>query len=189
MTDRQDDRWGQWEFAGRRDAIDLGIIQAKFDTFIHPVTGKPLKATVLESGPWCNIVAVTAEDQLVMVRQFRFGVREVTLEIPGGLVDLGEDHDVAAQRELQEETGYTSDTWTYLGDIYQNPGLHNEVCHLWLATNAQATDESPPHDNTEHIEINLMSKDDVRGAVFDRRIRHPHALVALSRVIDLRLQT
>ena len=187
--DAHDGEWGHWPFTGRREAADLRIIQAKFDTFTHPVTGRPLEATVLEGNPWCNIVAVTPDERLVMVRQFRFGVREVTLEIPGGLVDPGEGHGQTARRELGEETGYTSDSWTYLGDIYQNPGLQNELCHLWLATNAQVTGEPAQHDSTEHIAVDLMSKDNVRAAVFDGRIRHPHALVALSRVLDLRVQT
>jgi ADP-ribose pyrophosphatase len=189
MTDAHDDEWGHWEFKGRRDAADLVILQAKFDTFEHPVTGKPLEATVLVGSPWCNVVAITPDEQLVMVRQFRFGVRAVTLEIPGGLVDPGEDHSVTAPRELREETGYTSDSWTYLGNIYQNPGLQTQLCHLWLAINAAHTGRAGEHDSTEHIAVDLMSKDDVRAAVFDGRIRHPHAIVALSRVLDLRLQT
>lgn len=187
MAESAGDRWGHWEFTGREDFADLGIVQAKFDTFTHPVTSKPLRATVLEGRPWCNVVAVTADERLVMVRQFRFGVRDVTLEIPGGLVDPGEDHSVTARRELQEETGYTSDSWAYLGGIYQNPGLQDELCHLWMATNVTFAGAPENHDSTEHIAVDLMSKDHVREAVFDGRIRHPHALVALSRILDLRI--
>lgn len=187
MPDANDGEWGHWEFTGRRDAVDLVILQAKFDTFKHPVTGIPLEATVLDGSPWCNVVAITPDEQLVMVRQFRFGVRAVTLEIPGGLVDPGEEHSVTASRELREETGYASDSWAYLGDIYQNPGIQTQLCHLWLATNAQHAGDADAHDSTEHIAVDLMSKDEVRAAVFDGRIRHPHAIVALSRVLDLRI--
>ena len=196
MADAQDGaadplpgEWGHWEFTGRRDAADLGIVRAKFDTFTHPVTGNPLETTVIEGRPWCNIVAITPDEQLVMVRQFRFGVREVTLEIPGGLVDPGEEHSQTARRELHEETGYTSDSWTYLGNVYQNPGIQNELCHFWLATNAENTGEAAQHDSTEHIAVDLMPKNAVRAAVVDGRIRHAHAISALSRVLDLRTQT
>jgi ADP-ribose pyrophosphatase len=158
MADASPHEWGHWEFTGRRNAANLRIVHAKFDTFIHPVTGNPLEATVIEGRPWCNIVAITPDDQLVMVRQFRFGVRDVTLEIPGGLVDPGEDHGQAARRELFEETGYASDSWTYMGNAYQNPGIQNELCHLWLATNALHLGEAGQHDGTEHIAVDLMSK-------------------------------
>ncbi len=181
---------GRWELTGTEEGPALRIFTARFDTFQHPVKGIPLRATVLATPPWCNVIALTPENQMVLVSQFRFGVREVTLEIPGGMVDPGEDHETAAKRELQEETGYTSDDWTYLGACQQNPAFHDELCHMWLAKDVrQALDQTTEtrRDSTEHIHVELMAPVAVVQAVHDGTFQHPHAIVALSRVYDLRI--
>jgi 8-oxo-dGTP pyrophosphatase MutT (NUDIX family) len=121
-----------------------------------------------------------------MVRQFRFGARDVTLEVPAGLVDKGEEPQHAAARELLEETGYVSEAWRDLGAIYQNPASHTNFCHLWLADDATPTGATSP-DAGEHIQALVMSEAEVAAAVRDGRIRHPLTLAALSRVLDLRV--
>jgi ADP-ribose pyrophosphatase len=178
---------GNWEFTGSEEGPSLKIFDARWDTFVHPVKGIPLRAIVLDTPPWCNVIALTEDNKMVLVRQFRFGVREVTLEICGGMVDPGEDHETASKRELQEETGYTSDDWTYLGACQQNPAFHTGICHMWLAKNARKTHDLKG-DDMEHIEVVLMEPEQVIEAVNDGRFMHPHAIVALSRVYDLRPQ-
>ena len=180
-----DDSWGHWTFAGSEPGPDLNIFSARYDTFIHPVTGKPLRATILETAQWVHVVARTASGDFVLVRQFRFGAREVTLEVPAGLVDTGEDPQAAAARELREETGFVSDAWSDLGAVYQNPASHTSLCHLWLADDAKATGETSP-DAGEHLQSLVLSAADVAAAVRDGRIRNPYTVVALSRVLDLR---
>jgi ADP-ribose pyrophosphatase len=182
---------GHWELMRTEEGPALRIFTARFDTFLHPVKGLPLRATVLTTPPWCNVIALTQDNQMVLVRQFRFGVREVTLEVPGGMVDPGEDHEAAVKRELQEETGYTSDDWTYLGACQQNPAFHDELCHMWLAKDARPSHDhidKRQHDSTEHIHVELMAPAAVVQAVHDGGFQHPHAIVALSRVYDLRLR-
>jgi ADP-ribose pyrophosphatase len=177
---------GHWELTGTEEGQALRLFNARFDTFVHPVKGVPLRATVLETPPWCNVVAITPDEKIVLVRQFRFGVREVTVEIPGGMVDPGEDHATAVKRELQEETGYTSNDWSYLGASQQNPAFHDELCHMWLAIDARKTHAVRP-DGTEHIQVELMTPEAVVQAVRDGSFMHAHAIVALSRVYDLRI--
>lgn len=177
---------GTWELVGSEEGMSLKLFNLRFDTFLHPVKREPLRAVVFETPPWCNVIALTLANEMVLVRQFRFGVREVTLEIPGGMVDPGEDHESAAKRELQEETGYTSNDWTYLGACQQNPAINDELCHMWLAKNVQRTHDMRL-DGTEHINVAHMAPGDVIQAVHDGRFMHPHALVALSRVYDLRI--
>jgi len=70
---------------------------------------------ILESRDWINIIPLTDDHQVVMIRQYRHGSREVTLEIPGGLVDPGDTPKKAAVRELLEETGYQAKKWIKSG--------------------------------------------------------------------------
>jgi ADP-ribose pyrophosphatase len=87
----------------------------------------------IQSPAWVNVVALTPDDQLVMVRQFRHGSRVVTLEIPGGIVDPGESPEEAAARELIEETGYRAGRLASLGSLNPNPALFGNRCHMQVA--------------------------------------------------------
>ena len=186
MPDANDDKWGHWEHSQTEPGHDLTIFSSRFDTFIHPVTKRPLRATILVTQPWVEIVALTTDKQIVMVRQFRFGIRDVTLETPAGLVDEGEEHYDAAVRELREETGYTTADWKYLGHMHQNPASHTENVHMWLATDAEQT-HAPAFEEGEHIAVTTLSKDEAVAAVHSGDILNPYTIVALSRVLDLRV--
>ena len=84
---------------------DYAIFDAHVCRSIHPATGKEKSFTVIQSPNWVNVIALTTDDQVVMVRQYRHGIDDLTLEIPGGIVDPGEDALTAVKRELYEETG------------------------------------------------------------------------------------
>ncbi|MGH7961094.1 MAG: NUDIX hydrolase, partial [Candidatus Binatia bacterium] len=85
---------------------------------------------VLDSTDWVNIVPVTADDQVVLVHQYRHGIDTITLEIPGGMVDPHDPSPLhAARREMQEETGYDSDDVVLLGSIHPNPAIQSNQCH------------------------------------------------------------
>jgi len=79
---------------------------------------------VLESPDWCNIIPLTADQHVVMVRQFRHGLRAYTLEVPGGMIDADDPSPlVAARREMVEESGYDSDRVEPLGVVHPNPAI------------------------------------------------------------------
>lgn len=186
MADHEKDKWGHWERTNSEPGHDLRIFKARYDTFLHPITKAPLRATILETHPWVQIVAFTQDDHIVMVRQFRFGIAQVTLEVPAGLVEPGESHQDAAIRELREETGYTTGDWTYLGHTHQNPASHTGNVHFWMARNVERTHEPTP-DEGEYLVVDSVSPEQVVAAVHDGEIRNPYTLVALSRVLDLRV--
>ncbi len=118
-----------WTVHSSEPGPDLFVARARFDDVENPRTGKHLRRLVLEAPSWCNVVALTPERRVVVVRQFRFGTGTVTTEIPGGVVDQGEEPEETARRELREETGYTAERWKSLGAVEPNPAFQTNVCY------------------------------------------------------------
>jgi 8-oxo-dGTP pyrophosphatase MutT (NUDIX family) len=94
---------------------------------------------VINAPDWVNVVAVTTDRQIVMVRQFRYGIDDFSVEIPGGVIEPGEDPVVAGARELEEETGFTGTSARLLGSVRPNPAIQSNRCHFVLVENARLT--------------------------------------------------
>ncbi|WP_306589450.1 NUDIX hydrolase [Geothrix sp. 21YS21S-4] len=103
-----------------------------------PHTGRPHAFYRLQGPDWVNVVAFTEGGELLVVEQFRHGIDAPTLEIPGGSCDSGETPAESARRELQEETGFVSDHWTFLGSCTPNPATQNNRCHTFLAVECRS---------------------------------------------------
>jgi len=127
---------------------------------------------------WVNVIALTPDHQLVLVRQFRFGIDGFSLEIPGGVMERGEEPLVAAQRELREETGYTGNGARVLGSVHPNPAIMNNRCHLVLVEDARRTDVLA-WDHDEEIEVITAPVDEVYAWARSGRISHALVLDAL----------
>ena len=174
-----------WETLHSERGPDLVLFQARYDWVRNPRNGTSLKAVVLETNDWVNVVALTPEQNIVTVTQYRFGVRRATVEIPAGIINAGETPEQAAVRELQEETGYTAERWKYLGWAEANPAFLNNLCHQWLALDVVKT--SPVKlDEGEEISVAELSLAEVRYEIERGRMRNSLTLLALARVFDLR---
>jgi 8-oxo-dGTP pyrophosphatase MutT (NUDIX family) len=143
-----------------------------------PLSGKSSDFYVVSTFDWVNVVALTSDQRLVMVQQYRHGSNRVTLEIPGGAVDAGEEALQAAKRELREETGYASDQWECLGVAEPNPAIQNNRCTTFLALNARVVGPLDPDEN-EEIVVVVMPWSEVKAKVISGEIRHAIVLTAL----------
>jgi 8-oxo-dGTP pyrophosphatase MutT (NUDIX family) len=136
--------------------------------------GKLLDATIFEFRSWANIVALTKDNEVVMVRQYRHGVCDVLLEFPGGVVEDGEDPLDGAKRELLEETGYTSLNLIEVAQIYPNPALQTNTLYCYLALDAESV-SAQRLDAGEDIEVQLIPLDELVNLA--KRGEFQHALM------------
>jgi ADP-ribose pyrophosphatase len=129
---------------------------------------------VLHSPDWVNVVPITSDGQVVLIRQWRHGTGEETLEIPGGLIDPGETPMTAGARELAEETGFQAQRMEPLGWVHPNPALFSNRCYTCLALDCYEAGPPRPED-TEQIEVELRPLDQVPELI--RRGEISHSLV------------
>ena len=128
---------------------------------------------------WVNIIPITPEGQVVMVRQFRHGSQSLTLETPGGMVDPGEAPAVAAARELREETGYEASSVVSLGGVNPNPALFGNRLHCFLGRDARRVGEIQDG-GTEETSVELLDLDELRRLVLDGVVDHALVVAAIS---------
>ncbi len=174
-----------WEVLKSEQGPDLILFQTRYDWVRNPRNAKSMKAVILESKDWVNVVAITPEKKILVVKQFRFGIKKTTTEIPAGLMEVGETSEQAAVRELKEETGYTTDNWKYLGWVEANPAFLNNICHQWLALDVVKTDQTEL-DEGEEIVVTELSLEEMYAEIKQGRMRNSLTLLALAKVFDLR---
>jgi len=168
-----------WKLLASESSANYRIFSIRSDRKVSPRTGQEHTFFVLECVNWVNVIAVTPDDHLVMVEQFRHGSNTVELEIPGGMMDATDGSPVVAgERELREETGYTGQDAVAIGEIFPNPAIMSNVCHTVLVRNCKLTHPTS-WDHGEDLLTRLVPIADVPKLVAAGQIRHSLVVVAL----------
>jgi 8-oxo-dGTP pyrophosphatase MutT (NUDIX family) len=161
----------KWRLGARIPAHDYGIFTTAFVEGEHPSTDERKRFSLIECVDWVNVIALTADERVVLIRQFRIGSAEVTLEIPGGMVDPGEDPMAAAVRELREETGYTGGQWHVVGRVRPNPAIQTNWLHTIVADGVELT-VAPEPGPGEVIDVCTASLAEVQAKLIAGEIDH-----------------
>ena len=176
-----------WKLLSEQEGTKHNFLNIHHQRYEKIATKDELDILVVSSGDAANVIPITSDLDVILVKQFRFGIAKETLEIPGGFIELGEESLIGIQRELSEETGYTSSDWQYLGTLPFNPVYHKNYIHHYIAQDVELTDQTH-FDIGEHIEIIKMPLPKVLHKVKRGQLAHPHTISAFMLAID-RLQT
>jgi 8-oxo-dGTP pyrophosphatase MutT (NUDIX family) len=170
-----------WSRVGTERVQRCRVFDVDRVRFAPPDGRPPREFFVVEAPDWINVVPLTSDGHVVFIRQFRFGVDAVTLEIPGGMCDGTEPPAEAARRELREETGYVTDDLVDLGWVHPNPAIQNNRCHTFLARDVRLAGPPAPDDD-EAFEVVTVPLDAVTGLIADGSITHALVVAAFYRL-------
>jgi len=169
-----------WKRLSSQTDASFPIFQLRTDRVQSPRTKEEHDFYILESLDWVNVIPVTPGQQVVLIRQFRHGIGEMTLEIPGGIVEPKDSPEEAARRELREETGYQAFDMIRLGKVHPNPAFLNNRCHSYLAKDVTLAGELE-QDDKEDIEVMLRPLEEIPRLIQEGAITHSLVLAAFYR--------
>jgi 8-oxo-dGTP pyrophosphatase MutT (NUDIX family) len=132
---------------------------------------------VIENPNWVNVIALTERHEVVLIEQFRHGIEEIILEIPGGIIDENESPETAARRELLEETGFSAEHFMLLGKSHPNPAIQNNTIYHFLAVDAQKTEEVK-FDEHESVVTKMVHLNNIPDLIRNGKINHSLVVAA-----------
>lgn len=156
------------------------IINLDIETVELP-DGREAKREIVRHHGAVGVVAITAEDKMIFIRQWREPLRKVTLEIPAGKIDPGEEKDPlkTAKREMNEETRYQAEQYELLTSFYSSPGFADELMYLYHASGLTPVANELPQDQDEFLQVEELSAQEVMAAIESGEICDAKTIMAV----------
>jgi 8-oxo-dGTP pyrophosphatase MutT (NUDIX family) len=183
----------KWRVVQSSSLLKDRWIDVRADDCITPAGTDISPYYVLTYPDWVHVVAMTPERSLVLVRQYRHAAGEMVLELPGGMLDHGDNPEQAARRELEEETGYTAPHWELVSSLYPNPATHTNRVHVYLATGATGDRVQNLDEGEEGLQVLTLPVqqvvDGLRGGLLGQSTHVSAVVLALAVAGLLKLET
>jgi 8-oxo-dGTP pyrophosphatase MutT (NUDIX family) len=168
-----------WQKVSSEPVGNFRIFTIRSDKVISPRTQQVQDVYVIDCVNWVNVIAVTPDQHLVMIEQYRHGSKTVELEIPGGMIDAKDASPTAAGlRELREETGYEGENPRLIGQIFPNPAIMSNTCFTVMVENCRCL-HPVQFDHGEDLVTRLVPIADLPQLVASGKIQHSLVVVAL----------
>ena len=168
-----------WEILSEELAAKFKIFEARRSTRRNPRTGLPFEFFLIRGLNWVNVIPLTPDNKVVLVRQYRHGSEEYTIETPGGCVEKEEHPEESARRELVEETGFECARLKKLGLLYPNPAMQSMQLHVYVAEECRKI-SAPALDPGEDITIELQDLSKVIDMIAAGTISHALVVAAFA---------
>ena len=162
---------GEWKLLEDTVFLETPVFSVVGRRCLSPKDGQEKIFACLLAPEWANVLAVTPDGRILLVRQFRHGTREFSLELPGGVVEKGQTPLEAAKRELSEETGYIPESIELLCSLRPNPALFGNTIHTFLAKNVVPAGHTD-FDENEELDLSFATESELKLMIIDGRIDH-----------------
>lgn len=166
-----------WKLISSQPLESFRIFSLRIDRSQSPRTNEVHDFYILESTDWVNVIPLTPQNEVVLIRQYRHGIKDIALEIPGGIVGPNDSPEEGARRELREETGYQGSEMILLGSVHPNPAFLNNRCYTYLAREVSLVGKQE-QDEKEDIEVLLRPIDLIPRLIREGEITHSLVLAA-----------
>ncbi len=174
---RGDDSQLAWRRERSEQIADCRVFKVRRDLSADPRGGRSHDFYVIEAPDWINVIPMTGAGEVVLIELYRHGSEQISLEIPGGMVDPGEEPRETASRELLEETGYEAREVVFLGKTRPNPAIQNNWIHTFLARGCEYRHE-PLNHGTEQTRVRLARPESVPALIASGEISHSLVVTA-----------